>query len=326
MQAEPVDALVIGSINLDYRFKVSELPVAGVTTRAETDRIEVGGKGVNQARALKRFGVDARLVAAVGKDAEGDQAAQALVGEGIRHHLFRAVGRTGRVIITIDPRGQNLLIIDPGANQWLPAEAVLEIVAEFSGPILLQMEMEKDLLERLLTQVDPARQRVFLDGGPILLANFHLFRKTFVFSPNLGELSILFGQQILDSEDLLRAIAMLQNLGVRRTVVKLGELGAAYCVDADAVWMVPAYTVPAVDTTGAGDCFMGVLAYGIERGQDWLTAVQLANAAAALSTTKLGVSASFPGLEETLAFQRSTPAPAPIRVLPGLHLSIKGAV
>lgn len=315
--------LVIGSVNLDYRLKVHELPSPGITTRGETDRIEVGGKGANQARAAQRFGFDVHLVGSVGKDSAGTLVHDTLIEEGITVQLFQSARRTGYVFIAIDPSGRNMLALDPGANQALPVDRAIEVLQKFDGPVLLQMELTAEVLEHILKVSDPRRHRLYVDGGPIMISAFQLLRQTVVFSPNLGELGKIFGRPIQNSDDLIQAVGVLKDLGVKVPVIKMGEYGAAYRDGQSVIW-VPAWHVDPVDTTGAGDCFMGALAYSLEHSMPLSEAIVMANAAAAISTTKMGITTSFPTLEQTLHFMRENQAPVPRQLQVGEKMPLGG--
>ncbi len=327
-------ALVIGSVNIDYSWRVEEFPQFGMTTRAALSAAEVGGKGLNQARALRRLGVDVRFVCGIGKDSAGDRVREELAALGIEAELFVADGATGQAFVVVDARGQNFILVDPGANAALSRPFVLQAQHEHAGPLLMQMETPPDVVEAVLRGASGV-SRVYLDGGPFPIRDVALLSRAFVYSPNLGELGALTDTDIADSDALLNAIDRLRGRieGDRSSggpmctlFVKMGRHGSVIVQRDGRCLLAPAMPVDAVDATGAGDVYLAALAAILESGGDALAAAQFANCAAGLSTTVRGVANACPGRAEVMAEMTARNAAhewmEPLELTPGMGLRL----
>jgi len=326
--------MVIGSVNIDYSWRVQRFPQLGMTTRAQLSAPEVGGKGLNQARALRRLGVDVRFVCGIGKDGAGDQVRQELAALGVAAELFVADSATGQAFVVVDAEGQNFILVDLGANASLPREFVLQAQQEHRGPLLLQMETPPDHVEAVLQNASDG-QRIYLDGGPFAIRDVALLSRAFVYSPNLGELGELTGTEITDSDALLCAVDRLrgrvlqcgQSGGPMCTLfVKMGKHGSAIVQGDGRCLAVPALAVAAVDATGAGDVYLAALAAALESGSDALQSARFANCAAGLSTLVRGVANACPGPAEVMAELAAREAAhewmEPLELTPGMRLRL----
>jgi ribokinase len=290
---------VVGSINLDLVVPVPHHPVPGETVLGGALAEHPGGKGANQAVAAARLGAQVAMVGRVGADEAGARLRAALELEGVdvRWVLVEQGARTGRALIAVDwGSAENTIIVSPGANSSLAPEH-----CSASGTVL------RDASVTLLQQEVPAatvEAAARLAGGTVLLnpapARDHpaeradlldLLDMVDVLVPNRAELAALVGHPLHDLHAVADAARTLR--GPAAVVVTLGADGALLCEEG-AVLLVPALSVQAVDTTAAGDSFCGTLACALTEGHPLHEAVRIANAAAALTTTRPGAQPALP--------------------------------
>lgn len=281
--------LVIGSINVDLVVAVPHLPRPGETVLGGRFARHFGGKGANQAVAAARAGAQVTMLGAVGRDAYGDESLAALAAEGIDVTKVRRVDElTGVALITVASDGENQIAVAPGANR-LVADAEPDLPDPQPGAVLLAslevpmaavaVAMRWALKHRLVIVLNPAPAQLLpvelLAGGPIL-------------TPNRGELLTATGASDPDA-----ALLALQRTGAGPVIVTLGAAGALL-VDGAQRSEIPARPLTAVDATGAGDTFSGVLAAWLADGRPIKEAAQAANAAAGLSVTRAGARGGMP--------------------------------
>ena len=286
---------VVGSINMDLVVTTERLPGPGETILGSDFQRFGGGKGANQALAAAKMGASVRLIGKVGTD----EAGRALVGDLLRAGveiggIGRAEGPTGTAVITVDSQGTNTIVVVPAANALLtPAdvEAASEVIAD-SDAVLMQLEVP---METVLAAAEIARAAgvaVFLNPSPVQPLPDTLLDGLAFLVVNETELAALTE----GSGDASRLFAK----GVRQIVLTLGERGARL-LSADESRDVSPFRVPSVDSTAAGDAFLGALAATLpERGID--AALETASAAGALATTRMGAQPSLPTLAEVDAF------------------------
>jgi ribokinase len=300
--------LVVGSVNVDLVVAASCLPGPGQTvTGGDLARYQ-GGKGGNQATAAARLGARVAVVGAVGDDEMGRQARSALASEGIDVAGLAVSSRaTGVALIVVDPRGENLITVAPGANDEVHAVHVRTALAALApGPddvvlvcreippdgVLAALEVGRDAGSTTILNPAPADG---LDAATLALAD--------ILTPNETELALLggLGSARGNPETAARQVLAGQPTDAgegdahgRAVVVTLGAAGALIVRAAGAAVAVPAPAVEVVDTTGAGDTLNGALAAGLADGLDLAGAVRRAVAAAALSTTRPGARGGMP--------------------------------
>jgi ribokinase len=309
--------LVVGSVNVDLVVAAPRLPGPGQTvTGGDLARYQ-GGKGGNQATAAARLGARVAFVGSVGDDEMGRQARSALASEGIEVAGLAVSSRaTGVALIVVDPRGENLITVAPGANDDVHAAHVrMALAALAPGPddvVLVCREIPPDGVRAALEVGREAGSITILNPAPADGLDAATLALADILTPNETELALLVGPDPDpgpsfgrgDPETAARHILVSQPRGAgrRALVVTLGAAGALIVRATGAAVTVPAPAVEVVDTTGAGDTFNGALAAGLADGLDLARAVRRAVAAAALSATRRGARGGMPTRAELDGF------------------------
>lgn len=292
---------VLGSTNMDLVAYVPKAPRLGETVTGRSFRTVPGGKGANQAVAAARCGGEVVLIGAVGADEFGVRLRSALTAAGVETAALRTVeGASGTAHITVDDEGGNSIIVIPGANALVtslePGDAARIGAAD---SLLLQLELP---LEAVLAGARAARAhgvRTILTPAPAQPLPAELLAATDLLVPNEHEAAALTGL----TDVRLAAAALLQD--VPEVVVTLGAAGVLYAARGREPLTLPAPRVKAVDTTAAGDTFVGALAVALGEGRPVPEALRWASAAAALSVQRPGAQDSMPTRQQTDAFARS---------------------
>ena len=281
--------VVFGSIIVDHLFAVPVLPRPGETVLGETYRVAPGGKGANQAVAAARDGAAVRLIGAIGRDPLGGQVLASARACGVDVSAVRAVDRpTGAAAVGVAADGQNQIMVAAGANLAVEA-AWLEGQLAAGDTLVLQRELRREETERAIAMAKKAGARVVLNLAPALeLADLAL-RAVDLLVVNELEATALARWTAAGTAD---APALCSKLGVP-VIVTLGELGAQGS-DGRHEWSAPALAVDVVDTTGAGDAFVGVLAAALDRGLSLPDATRRAGVAGSLSCRAAGAQAALP--------------------------------
>jgi ribokinase len=301
--------LVVGSLNMDLVVHMPAIPRPGETLLGGKFATFPGGKGANQAVAAARLGAQVIMMGKVGGDAFGQQMLQIIRDEGIdtRFVGVNPHSATGVALITVDARGQNSISIASGANFTLTAEEVRQAWDQIPEVDLLVMPLETPLETiRMAAQMANQRQvRAILNPAPAQDLDESLLRLIDVIVPNEIETEFLTGQVIKNQEDVRKAGAELLKRGVANAVLTLGE-GGALLVQGGSEYpifeFIPPFQVQAVDTTAAGDAFVGALATALGEGLELARAAHFANAVAALSVTRHGAQPSLPFRSEVDQF------------------------
>ena len=286
---------VFGSINLDLVFGLPRLPCAGETVLGPSTRLEPGGKGANQAVAAARDGADVAMAGAVGRDALGAGALRLL--REARVDLTRTIetdASTGCAAIMVDPGGANAIAVGSGANLLARASQVEDNV--LYSTLVLQMEVPAAETAALIMRARARGGRIILNLAPASELPEAALRSVSVLVVNETE-----GQWLAHHLGCKSAATALRDtLGGVAVVLTRGEAGAD-AADQATEWHEPARNVIAVDTTAAGDCFVGVMAHRLDLGESFRQAVRAAGAAAALCCTRAGSQGSLPFRAETEA-------------------------
>ncbi len=287
--------LCFGSINLDLIFPLPHLPTAGQTVLGPSMQIEPGGKGANQAVAAARDGAKVILAGAVGRDSLAEDAVELMRDSGVDiSRVARIKGAaTGCAAICVDPQGNNLISVASGANLAARQDQIPDELLTPRTTLLLQRETDPGEIETLIRRARAAGCRIVLNLAPPGPLAPDCLRALDVLVVNEGEASWLAGH--LGVPPATSAIQAALGIDIVQT---LGAEGAE-AVTAAGTIRVPGRPVAVKDTTGAGDCFTGVLAAALDRGQPLAVAMARANAAAGLSCTRAGTQGSMPKAAET---------------------------
>ena len=286
--------VVFGSINLDLIFPLAALPGAGETVLGPHVRIEPGGKGANQALAASRDGARVALVGAVGRDELAPGALALLRAAGVDlSRVAETDSTTGCAAIFVDPAGRNAIGVGSGANLAARADQVEDALLAPGVTLVLQMEVPPGETAALIRRARDRGARIVLNLAPAAPLDADTLRALDVLVLNEGEAAWLADHLGCASD----AGSLRAALGV--TVIRtLGERGAE-AAHPGGLLHIGAHRVTAVDTTGAGDCFTGVLAAALDRGASLPAALARATAAAALCCTRPGSQSTLPRAAET---------------------------
>lgn len=289
--------VVLGSANMDLVATAERLPGRGETVAGGTFRLVPGGKGANQAVAAARAGGTVRFAGAVGDDDLGRRVLAGLAAAGVdTAAVTRAVGPTGTAHITVDAAGDNTIVVVPGANGTLTALAPAHAAAiDGADTLLLQLELPLSLVCEAAAYARARGVRVVLTPAPARPLPDGLLADVDLLVPNEHEATILAGTP--DPDAAVRRLAERCDV-----VLTLGARGAVHAAAGAEPVAVPAFPVTAVDTTAAGDTFVGVLAAALADGTAMAGALRRATAAAALSVQRPGASDSAPTAAEIDAF------------------------
>lgn len=290
---------VVGSLNMDLTAVVPHPPKAGETLAAQSFMTTPGGKGANQAAAAQRLGGRVAMIGKVGRDAFGAQLKENLASYGVRTAcVTEAPSPTGLAMITVC-RKNNRIVLYGGANQALVSEDIDEGLksAKAGDLLLVQLEVPLAAVEHALTVANRKGMITILNPAPAVPLSGAVLEKCELIVPNETETQILTGILPDCEVNLALAVQKLQRLGARNVIVTLGGKGSAVAVGKE-ITLIPARKVKVVDTTAAGDTYLGALAVRLEAGDDLVTAANYATLAAALKITRRGATSAVPSKNE----------------------------
>ena len=289
---------IVGSLNMDFVARVDALPRPGETILGGGFQMFPGGKGANQACAAARLGGRVRMSGRVGSDIFGVELRKSLEASRVDvsgvFNTERAA--TGVGLIFVDARGQNMIVVAPGANSALsPADVEPILSAMNSGYLLMQLETPIETVAAAASLAHWHGVTVILDPAPARVLPRELLASVDIITPNESEALTLLGRggttiALNEAPEVARAV---RELGPGTSIVKLGANGA-FLSTASTAAHFPAPRVDVVDVTAAGDTFNGALAVALSEGRELSDAIAFANVAAALSVTRAGAQASIP--------------------------------
>ena len=302
--------VVVGSLNVDQVVTVDRHPAPGETLVATSFALLPGGKGANQAVAAARRGAPTVMVGSVGRDGAAQVATSLLSDSGVDVTHVRAVDvPTGLATVTVDRTGENTIVVVPGANASTGAEAVLaasDTVAS-AAVVVLQGEVPADGIAAAATA---ATGRVLLNLAPVVPVGRQVVLAADPLVVNEHEAALGLAQLVPGTAvpaDEAALVGALRSLGIRSVVVTLGARGALVsdgehddAVDRPVVVAVPSPRVTAVDSSGAGDAFVGALAAGLAAGDTLLGAARQAVRVGAFAVQGVGTQPSYPTLDDEL--------------------------
>lgn len=256
-----------------------------------------GGKGANQAVAAARLNGKVILVAKTGEDLFGQQAKKLFRSENLNTDYLTSdpAAPSGIALITVDDKGENCIVVAPGANASLLREDIVNALPALmkSEFILMQLEIPLDTVIYAAEIACKAGRKVILNPAPAQELPPELLSMLYIITPNETEAELLTGIPVNDINSANTAAQKLLGQGVQIVVITMGSKGALL-VTGEFSELIPAFKVEPKDTTAAGDCFNGALTVALAEGKDLKEAVRFANKAASISVTRMGAQASAP--------------------------------
>ena len=305
--------VVVGSLNMDFVLSVDRLPMPGETILGRDFRTVPGGKGGNQAYAaakLVRGGIAVRMIGRVGADSFGAALKANLTGVDVSAVMETATVATGVACLHVDQAGQNSITVAPGANARLTPDDIALQRSAFEGArcVLAQLEIPLETVAEALKEGRRAGAICILDPAPARPLAKEILELVDIATPNENEACVLAGvpARRLGVDEAAAIGHTIRGMGARSVIVKLGDQGCVYCGPDQTIVSAP-FVVQAVDSTAAGDTFNAALAVALAENSKMEDALRFANAAAAISVTRMGAQTSAPerAAVHSLLLQRS---------------------
>ena len=291
-----VNIVVVGSLNMDLVVRTPRHPEIGETIIGTQFQTFPGGKGANQAVAAARLGGSVKMVGRVGSDGFGESLLRTVAADGVDTRFIRRdpEAATGVALITVDEAGKNTIVVASGANARLTPQDVSEAEELFKEAAVLVLQLESPLpaVTRAIELAHQYGARIVLNPAPAQKLENKFLRSVDYLIPNQTELFLLTG-----INSVQESIAYLHNIGVAHLIVTLGEDGSLVAENGQ-ITQLGAFPVQAVDTTAAGDAFVGAFAVALTEGLDTQLASIWGNAAGALAVTRPGAQPSLPSRDE----------------------------
>lgn len=292
--------LVIGSINYDLVVFTQRHPLPGETILGLNFQTFPGGKGANQAIAAARLGGNVEMIGNIGDDGFGEELLQNLRANQVDTvHIRRVSESTGTAHITVNANGQNSIVVVPGANATLRIQDIdaLRDTILSASVLVLQLEVPLEVVIQAIDIAYASGITILLNPAPAIPIPEETLRKTTYLIPNESELALLSGLQTNDLDGCRMAAQHLLSMGCKQIIITRGEHGAFYFNKTQEIF-TPSFPVQVVDTTAAGDAFIGGLSVALAEKLDLHTTLIKASAAGALAVTKAGAQTSLPDKTE----------------------------
>ena len=293
--------IVIGSSNVDMVVRTSHLPAPGETILGGEFFMNQGGKGANQAVAIKRLGGNLIFMAKLGNDVLGRQSVGYFKKEGIdtRYIALDEDSASGVALISVDDHAENSIVVASGANMLLNEQDVDKMLEEMcEGDILLmQLEIPLQTVEYAARKAFGKGVKVVLNSAPARSLPKELFRHLYMVTPNRIEAEMLTGIKIANDADVEKVAEEICAMGVKNVIITLGSKGCLIREEGVS-YRIDAFKVAPVDTTAAGDTFNGALCVGLSEGMDLKQAAVMASKASSIAVTRMGAQSSIPYREE----------------------------
>ncbi|MBW5449096.1 ribokinase [Cohnella sp. CFH 77786] len=301
------EIVVVGSLNMDMVVSLDRRPERGETVLGSDFFMNAGGKGANQAVAARKLGATVAMIGKVGSDVFADQLLAGLESTGVDCSQIEKVpgAATGVAFVTLDPEGDNSIVVAPGANRLLKPEDIRarEEIIRQAKVLMVQLEVPLETVKEAIVIAKRHGVLVLLDPAPAQPLPAELLGMVDYIVPNEKEIVQLTGVRVTDQVTAKIAAVELLRKGVSTVFAKLGEKGVVV-VGANRTFFVEPYEVEAVDSTAAGDAFAGAVGTAIAGGKDVWSAAKFASAIGAITVTRKGAQASMPDLAEAELFMK----------------------
>ena len=296
---------VVGSINSDITAYLSKFPEKNQTILANNSTLTIGGKGLNQAVAAAQAGGKVNMIASVGSDVFGELALKYLEDNLVDTSGIRIVEgvATGTANIMVTEEGDNMIVVAAGANACLTTDDILKNkeVIQTSDILIVQLEVPSEAVVTALILAEEAGVTSILNPAPALKTAGDILALAEIITPNETEVEEIVGLYPRDAETAQKAVGKLRNKGAKNIIITMGDAGYFYAIGEEEGY-VSSFEVEALDPTGAGDVFNGVLAVALADGKDFFISAQYASAAGALSVMKATAEGSAPSWMEIERF------------------------
>lgn len=298
--------VVVGSLNIDIVQDLERLPKSGETMAINNQSSNFGGKGANQAVAVARANGDVSFIGAVGDDEKGKAYKELLVEENISvEHISSKKKPTGTAYIMLEPNGDNTILVFAGANGEVTAEDVrnAESIIADADVVVAQLEVPQAAVREAFKIAHEHNVTTILNPAPVTdHVDPEILKNTDLLVPNETEAAALAGvEPSTKVEDLEKIVTKYKDLGIENAVITLGGDGVFYSVNGE-TGTLPIFKVKAIDTTAAGDTFIGNVAAQIKPDMSNLKdVIVFASRASSLAVSRMGAIASIPTYEETKA-------------------------
>lgn len=295
--------LVIGSINVDYVIHTDRLPKLGETIVGNGFAMNFGGKGANQAIAIAKSGCHVKMLGAVGNDRAGDLAIGNLEKYGVDcSSVIRATAPTGAAMITVC-EGDNQIILDVGANEFVSPDLIRENreLFDWSDIIVMQYEIPTKSVLVAARLAKEKGKTVLLNPAPVKEVDAELYQYVDWIVPNEFEAELITKVKLDTDENIEKAMSILRKKGCKNVIVTLGKRGCAF-YDEDIIKYAGVFDVKRVDTTSAGDSFIGGFCASLCAGKSLEDAIYYASAVSSITVSRAGASVSIPTADEVLLF------------------------
>jgi ribokinase len=297
--------LVLGSSNVDLILRIPRFHDPGETILGENLVTVFGGKGANQAIASKRLGGKVGFITKLGMDFYGKSYRHYLIENGLPRKFLLQDKKlpTGIALIEVNPQGENRIIVSPGANSFLSTKDLKSFTQVWKGirVFVAQLEIPLQTVSLALQAAKDQDALTLLNPSPSIPLPSALLSLVDFLVPNEWEAQSLTGIKMKRDQDLPKMAKSLLSRGVKNVVITLGPKGLFFKNREEEICL-EAFRVKAVDTTAAGDAFMGALACGLSEGKPIPEVLRFANGAGALATTKLGAQPSLPRRKDLESF------------------------
>lgn len=298
-----IRAAVIGSINMDFIMSMEKMPECGENIVGNTYSYACGGKGANQATALKKLGADVRMIGKVANDSNGALLIDNLKSAGVNIDDISTDGDvTGLAVIMLDGEGKNRIVVYEGANAQIDPETASNAIDNSLNLLLVQFETNEDAVVSTVNKAIKENVLTVVDCGPAKNFALEKMKGVTVITPNESETKALTGISPDNEESILSASKILEERSKAKYVVlKLGSRGCSVW-DGKSLKILPPYPSNVVDTTAAGDCFTAAMALELAVGSDIYQACDMGNKAGSIAVSRLGADSSMPDFDELINF------------------------